>query len=63
MGLPPSTAVNPAMDRTSTGTVTASAASPTVDDEEDRSIRIEVSVLTAILAFAVMAHLLLWLRS
>lgn len=51
------------MDRTSTGTVTASAASPTVDDEEDRSIRIEVSVLTAILAFAVMAHLLLWLRS
>jgi hypothetical protein len=50
-------------DHTSTEMVTELAASPIVDDDDDRKIRIEASVLTALMAFAAMVHLLLWFRS
>lgn len=61
--LPLSTEARRDTDRISTATMMELAASRIVDDNEDRNIRIEASVLAAVIAFAVMAHLLLWVRS
>ncbi|GGN63059.1 hypothetical protein GCM10011349_47300 [Novosphingobium indicum] len=33
------------------------------DHKEDRAIRLEAAILVAVLAFIVMAYLLVWLRS
>lgn len=51
------------MGRTWTVTGMASAVSHIVDDDEDRNIRIEASVLAALMAFVAMANVLAWFRS
>lgn len=57
------TGANRGTDLILTVTGTALDASRTVGDDENRNIRIEASVLAALIAFTVMANALLWFRS
>ena len=57
------TEVSRDMGRTWTATGMASAVSHIVGDDQGRKIRIEASVLAALMAIAAMANVLAWLRS